>query len=64
MTLNKIKISSIKKTSEYDIPYYVTDNTKVRKIYKWHPKKNFLDIVEDVYIWMIFNKKKLRKYIK
>ena len=41
ITLNRIKISSIKNTSEYDIPYYVTDNSKVKKIYKWNPKKKF-----------------------
>ncbi len=63
ITLNKIKIFSNKKTSEYDIPYYISDNSKVRKIYKWYPKKNFLNIVEDVYKWMFINKNKLKKYI-
>ena len=64
ITSNKIKISSKKTTSEYDIPYYITDNSKVKKIYKWRPKKTFLHIIQDVYIWMLSNKKILKKYIK
>jgi len=64
ITLNKIKIFSNKKTSEYDIPYYVTDNLKVKKIYNWSPKKSFLDIVNDIYKWMFLNRKILKKYIK
>ena len=64
ITSNRIKIFSKKTTSEYDIPYYVTNNLKVKKIYNWHPQKNILDIVKDIYKWMILNKKILKKYIK
>jgi len=64
ITSNKIKILSKKKTSEYDIPYYVTDNSKVKKIYKWIPKKKVLHTIQDVYKWMTSNKKLLKKYIK
>ena len=64
ITTNKIKISSKKKTSNYDIPYYVTDNSKVKKIYKWEPQKKILHIIQDMYKWMLSNKKKLKKYIK
>mgnify|MGYP001191053815 CR=1 FL=1 len=64
ITSNKIKIFSKKTTSEYDIPYYVTNNLKVKKIYNWYPQKNILDIVQDIYKWMILNKKILKKYIK
>ena len=64
VTLNNIKIGSKKTTSEYDIPYYVTDNSKVKKIYKWSNKKSFLNILQDVYKWMIDNQKELKKYIK
>ena len=63
ITSNKIKIFSKKATSKYDIPYYVTDNSKVRKIYNWNPKKRISDIVKDVYKWMFINKKVLKKYI-
>ena len=64
ITSNRIKIFSKKTTSEYDIPYYVTNNLKVKKIYNWQPQKNILDIVKDVYKWMVLNKKILKKYIK
>ena len=63
VTVNKVKIFSKKNTSEYDIPYYVTDNTKVQSMYKWKPKKKILDITQDIYKWMILNKKVLKKYI-
>ena len=64
ITLNKIKIRSKKTTSVYDIPNYVTDNFKVKKIYKWSPQKKILHIVKDVYKWMILNKPILKKYIQ
>ena len=63
ITSNRIKIFSEKATSEYDIPYYVTDNWRVKKIYNWNPKKKILDIVNDIYKWMFSNKKVLKKYI-
>ena len=64
ITSNKIKILSKKNTSEYDIPYYVTDNSKVKNIYKWNPEKKIVHIIEDMYKWMLANKNKLKKYIK
>jgi len=63
VTLNKMKIFSKKSTSEYDIPYYVTNNSKVKNIYKWKPEKNILNIVEDIYKWMLLNKKGIKKNI-
>ena len=63
ITSNKIKIFSKKITSQYDIPYYVTNNLKVKKIYNWHPQKKISDIVEDIYEWMLLNRKVLKKYI-
>ena len=64
ITLNKIKIFSKKSTSVYDIPHYTTNNSKVKKIYKWQPEKDFIIIVKDIYKWMFLNKKILKKYIK
>ena len=48
ITKNKIKIGKIAKTSNYDIPYYITDNSKVSRIYGWQIK-NIHQIVEDIY---------------
>ena len=62
LTGNKVKTSSIKKTSIYDIPYYVSSNFKVTKYYNWRPRKKFLDIANDTYKWIIDNKYNLKKY--
>ena len=40
ITKNKIKIYKKSKTSIYDIPYYVSDNSKVSKQYNWKPKND------------------------
>ena len=64
ITSNEIKIFSNKKTSNYDIPYYVTNNSQAKKIYKWSPEKKILHIIQDMYKWMLPNKKILIKYIK
>ncbi len=52
ITKNKLKIIKKKKTSIFDIPYYVTDNSKVKKYYHWKPVKNIDQIVKDVYNWL------------
>ena len=62
ITENKIKIKRTPKTSIYDIPYFVTDNKKVAKTYKWKPQKNIFDIVNDTYNWLSKNKSNLLKY--
>ena len=64
ITGNKLKYTKIKKTSIYDIPYFITDNTLANKIYKWQPKKNIIDIVKDNYKWLMKNKTKLIKINK
>ncbi|OUX53445.1 MAG: hypothetical protein CBE47_03190 [Pelagibacteraceae bacterium TMED287] len=56
VTGNKINIAKTIKTSNYDIPYYVSNNKKISKFYNWLPKKNINQIVFDIYFWMITNK--------
>ena len=60
---SRIKIRGISKTSMYDIPYYVTDNRKVTKIYNWKPSKTIDHIVNDIYKWLHQNKN-IWKYFK
>ncbi len=60
ITNNKIKIGKIKKTSIFDIPYFITNNNKVEKFYKWRPKKSIILILKDIYNWGIQNKKLLK----
>jgi CDP-paratose 2-epimerase len=58
----KIIISKIIKTSNYDIPYFVTNNSKVMKKYNWKPKRNVYKIVLDTYNWIKLNKSKIKKF--
>ena len=63
LTKNKIKIKEISQTSNYDIPYYVTDNKKIQKFYNWSPSKNINKILSDIYFWLD-NNKEIRNYFK
>jgi len=56
LTNNKIKIGRKPKTSIYDIPYYVTDNYKITRLYNWKPKKNINQILNDILNWLYKNK--------
>lgn len=62
ITGNKLSMSKIKKTSIYDIPYFITDNSKVTRAYGWRPKKNISNIIKDTYKWLKINKSNLIKY--
>ena len=64
ITSNFIKFKVKKNTSIYDIPYYVTDNSKVSNLYKWKPEKSIDDIIKDTHLWMKLNLDKLKNYIK
>jgi CDP-paratose 2-epimerase len=62
ITHNKLKIKKVKRTSAYDVPYFVTSITKVKSIYKWKPKKNITDIVYDIFCWQKNNLNKLKSF--
>ena len=64
VTQNKIKFGSNKLTSDYDIPYFVTDNSKVTSLYGWKPKKSIDDIIFDIFLWMKLNFKNINNYFK
>ena len=64
LTNNKIEIKSIKNTDISDIPMYISNNKKVKRYYKWHPKKKIIDILTDVYKWQLKNLNILRKFMK
>ena len=61
-TKNKIKINIVKKTSSYDIPYYVSNNSYLYQNYNWKPKRNINTIIDDCLYWMIKNKNQIKKY--
>ena len=64
ITKNDIYIGKIAKTSNYDIPYYVTDNKKIYSFYKWRVKRDLDKIINDTFEVLIkykelFKEKKL-----
>ena len=59
---NKIKVFKINKTSNYDIPYYVTSLKKILKISNWKPNKNLKSGLEETYRWMVENKTQIKNY--
>ncbi len=63
LTLNKIKINSVSKTSMFDVPYYVSNNKKFYKSYRWKPKRNVDRIIKDIYYWIVQNKM-IQKYFR
>ena len=63
LTTNKIRINSVLKTSIFDVPYYVSDNSKIFKNYSWKPKRNIDRIIKDIYYWLA-NNKTILKYFK
>ena len=62
ITKNQILIKKIKKTSKYDIPYYISSNLKLKKIYKWTTKHNLDEILQKTFKWMKQHKKTLERY--
>ena len=62
LTKNKLKIKKISKTSNYDIPYFISDNAKVTRTYKWSPKKEIKELVKDIYTWIKYNNNILNFY--
>ena len=62
ITNNKINFNSKRKTSIYDIPYYITDNKNISKTYGWKPKRDIYDVAMDTFIWLSKNKKNIKKY--
>ena len=41
-------IKKVKRTSNYDIPYYITNNSKIFKTYRWKPEINLDKTLKDM----------------
>lgn len=63
-TGNDCEIGRVPETREADIPFYVTDITKVNQKTAWEPKISIPMIVEEVYAWMQQNKNALETIFK
>lgn len=60
---NIIPLIKIKKTSIFDVPYFISCNKEVENIYNWKPKKNITQTLQDIYKWQMSNFKYLKKYL-
>ena len=63
LTKRKIYIERINHTSKFDIPYYVSNNKKIKQFYNWTPKKNLENILMDIFEWIRLNKSQLKKFL-
>ena len=61
LTGHVLKLKRVKKTSKFDIPYYVTNNYKIKKYYKWKPHKDTDQLFADILKWLKENKQ-IKKY--
>lgn len=51
-TGKRLEFGSMPETHPADIPYYVTDNTRVTEATGWTPRKSVEDILEEVFRWL------------
>jgi CDP-paratose 2-epimerase len=63
VTGNRIKISSVPENRVADIPYYITDNSRITKTIGWTPKIKPFEIVEDIADWINTNKEYLHSLL-
>ncbi len=64
ITGNRIEISKEKENRQADIPFYVTDNSKISKMSGWAPRIKPQDIVKDIYSWIVTNENILKGVLK
>lgn len=62
VTGNKIIIDSVSKTRKADIPWYISDYSKISNTCDWIPKKNTTEIVSDVFEWINNNHKLCKRF--
>ncbi len=63
ITGNFCKVVKDYKISNYDIPFFICDNNKIYKFYKWRVKNNIKSIVQDIFDWQSKNYKLLTKVL-
>lgn len=63
VTGNEIKINSVKDNRVADIRIYVSDYTRLHNLSGWAPKKNVSTLVNDTFLWIKGNEKKLKKIL-
>ncbi|MGZ5474301.1 MAG: NAD-dependent epimerase/dehydratase family protein, partial [Thermoanaerobaculia bacterium] len=59
----EVPVESDPTTAAVDVPWYITDHSKVSKLLGWAPARNPRRIVEDVAAWIAQNAKALENLI-
>jgi CDP-paratose 2-epimerase len=49
---NKIAIEAEPETNPIDIPWYITDNAKIRQFSDWSPRRSPREVVRDIVSWL------------
>lgn len=60
VTGKQMAVGSVQKERPGDIPYYVSDCSKIGRILAWSPSRSVVDIVEDTFEWMANHEQVLR----
>lgn len=61
ITGNHIHINASKESRPGDIPYFITDNSKVEATLNWQPQKSPEVLLQDIYNWIKSNELLLKK---
>lgn len=56
---NRLNIGSNQATSPVDVPYYVSDNSKVSEAFDWQPQRDLNAMFQEIHHWMTENRSTL-----
>jgi len=64
ITGNQISINSSIPNRPFDVIWYITDNTMIKKEFEWVPQRDGKTILEDIYNWLNNNQSIVEKIFK
>ena len=64
VTDNKIEVGIELKNRPADLRIYITDNTAIKQVSGWSPKRTLEDIVRDSFIWIQENEGRLKSILE
>jgi CDP-paratose 2-epimerase len=64
ITQSKIKTHAVQDERDGDIPYYVTDSSKVISATGWRPKRKVKQIIDEITHWITQNKAELHPILR
>lgn len=64
ITGNHIEIMKNIETNKFDIPIYISDNSKIKAMSEWDPKITIPEIIDEIHEWIINNYDSLKSILK